>query len=85
MSEEEGKKILNKLIDLGDWSDESENCGLPQLLHTGACTWQNFAQAQEECLVLKDFRNKMKTLVALMKRFRDTETTETMWRKGFRM
>ena len=35
LSEEEAKKILNKVIDLGDWSNEYQNCAFPQLFHKG--------------------------------------------------
>ena len=36
MSSEEVKKRLNKLIDLEDWSEECQICGLPLLLHAGS-------------------------------------------------
>ena len=82
MSEEEVKKRLNKLIDLGDWLIEFENCGLPQLLHKGTCTRLSHPKKEEAIVPWREFIDKMKPLIAWMKRSRDTERTETMWKKG---
>ena len=49
--EEKVKKRLNELIDLGNLCDECQNYGLPQLLHSGACTHSKPAEAQEDSQV----------------------------------
>ena len=76
LSEDEVKKRLNKLIYVNDCSDECQKCGLPQLLHIGACTWINRTDEKEEFQVLKDFSKKMKPLVIWMKRERDSVKQE---------
>ena len=47
MSDEEVKKKLNKLIDFGDWSDECKKCGLPQIMHQGACARQTRTDSEK--------------------------------------
>ena len=67
LSEEEAQKRLNELISLGDYSDEYQNCVLPQPQNKEAYTQNNHADAQEEYQVWKDLRRIMKPLVAWMK------------------
>ena len=73
VSDDDVKKRLNEVIDLGDWSDEWENCGLPQLLHHSAYTRQTSLETNEALDTWSEFRVRMKPLVGWIKKSRNKE------------
>ena len=61
LTADEGKKRLNKLIDLDDYKDSCQVCGLLCLLHKEeACMRSNHVDLEEKCQVWKEYIGKIR-------------------------